>query len=85
MHKYYLISNSTHITQNMINELNKVILYYDKPGLIKETDILKIVSSPLDNNNFHFVCLIVYSIERLDLVVVLSILNNFDQIAELVL
>lgn len=51
----YLVNSFGLDLDNMINELNKVILYYDKPGLIKETDILKIVSSPLDNNNFHFV------------------------------
>jgi DNA polymerase-3 subunit delta len=39
----------------IFNELDKVMIYYSKPSLIKESDLKKIVSNPLDTNVFHFI------------------------------
>lgn len=51
----YLINNSYDNLDIILNELDKIYLYYNKPCKILLEDIEKIVGSAMDNNNFHFV------------------------------
>ena len=51
----YIIDNSYDNLDIMFNELDKIILYYDKPCKVNYNDVVKIVGTKLDNNNFHFV------------------------------
>ena len=39
----------------IFNELDKMMLYYGKPSLIKYTDCDRIISHPLDSNCYHFI------------------------------
>ena len=43
----------------MFNELDKIMLYYNFPCRIKYQDVVAIVGTELDNNNFHFVSAVV--------------------------
>lgn len=42
-----------------IQELNKVLLYYNKPCEIKKIDLDNLISNTLDDNNFKFVDLVI--------------------------
>lgn len=51
----YIIDNSYDNLDIMFNELDKIMLYYNKPCKVNYNDVIKIVGTKLDNNNFHFV------------------------------
>lgn len=49
------IINNTNSVDMIFNELDKIFLYYNHPEQITNKDIINIVGSIIDNNNFHFV------------------------------
>ncbi len=51
----YIINNSYNNLDIMFNEIDKIMLYYNFPCRIKYQDVVSIVGTELDNNNFHFV------------------------------
>ena len=51
----YLINNSYDNLDIMFNEIDKMMLYYNHLTTIKYKDLLQVVGSVIDNNNFHFV------------------------------
>lgn len=51
----YLINNCYNSLDIMLNELDKIMLYYNFPCRIKYTDVIAITGVELDSNNFHFV------------------------------
>ena len=51
----YLINNCYNSLDIMLNELDKIMLYYNFPCRIKYTDVIAIAGVELDSNNFHFV------------------------------
>jgi len=51
----YVMDNSYSNIDIMINELDKIMMYYNKPCSIKYDDVINIVGEELDSNNFHFV------------------------------
>ena len=53
------MDNSLNNYDVTMNEVNKLILYYDEPTYIKTEDVLNIVSKSLNNNNFLLVDAIV--------------------------
>ncbi len=55
----YIINNSYDNLDIMLNEVDKIILYYNFPCKIKLSDVEKIVGVELDSNNFHFVSAVV--------------------------
>ena len=55
----YIINNSYSNLDIMFNELDKIMLYYNFPCRIKYQDVVAIVGTELDNNNFHFVSAVV--------------------------
>ncbi len=55
----YIMDNSLNNYDVTMNEVNKLILYYDEPTYIKTEDVLNIVSKSLNNNNFLLVDAIV--------------------------
>ena len=55
----YIINNSYNNLDIMLNELDKIMLYYNFPCTIKYNDVLAIIGNSLDNNNFHFVAAVV--------------------------
>lgn len=55
----YVINNSYSNLDIMFNELDKIMLYYNFPCRIKYQDVVAIVGTELDNNNFHFVSAVV--------------------------
>ena len=55
----YVINNSYSNLDIMFNELDKIMLYYNFPCRIKYQDVIAIVGTELDNNNFHFVSAVV--------------------------
>lgn len=55
----YIINNSYTNLDIMLNELDKIMLYYNFPCTIKYNDVVSIVGNSLDNNNFHFVAAVV--------------------------
>ncbi len=55
----YIINNSYNNLDIMLNELDKIMLYYNFPCTIKYNDVVSIVGNSLDNNNFHFVAAVV--------------------------
>ena len=55
----YIINNSYGNLDIMLNELYKVMLYYNVPCHIKYADVERIVGVELDSNNFHFVSAVV--------------------------
>lgn len=68
----YIINNSYSNLDIMFNEIDKIMLYYNFPCRIKYQDVVAIVGTELDNNNFHFVEAVVS--KKLD--VALKILNS---------
>ena len=55
----YVINNCYSNIDIMFNELDKIMLYYNFPCRIKYQDVVAIVGTELDNNNFHFVSAVV--------------------------
>jgi len=55
----YIIKVSINNYDIIMQEVNKLILYYDKPGHIKQSDVENITSHFLNTNNFLFVDAIV--------------------------
>lgn len=55
----YIMSNSYNNIDIMLNELDKIMLYYNKPGEMKYNDVVKIVGREVDNNNFHFISAVI--------------------------
>lgn len=55
----YIMDNCYSNIDIMFNELDKVMLYYNKPCNIKYDDVVKIVGEELDSNSFHFVSAVV--------------------------
>ena len=55
----YIINNCYSNLDIMFNELDKIMLYYNFPCRIKYQDVVAIVGTELDNNNFHFVSAVV--------------------------
>ena len=55
----YIINNCYNNIDIMFNELDKIMLYYNFPCRIKYQDVVAIVGTELDNNNFHFVSAVV--------------------------
>lgn len=51
----YLINNCYNSLDIMLNDLDKIMLYYNFPCRIKYTDVIAITGVELDSNNFHFV------------------------------
>ena len=51
----YLINNCYNSLDIMLNQLDKIMLYYNFPCRIKYTDVIAITGVELDSNNFHFV------------------------------
>ena len=51
----YLINNCYNSLDIMLNELDKIMLYYNFHCRIKYTDVIAITGVELDSNNFHFV------------------------------
>lgn len=55
----YIINNSYNNLDIMLNELDKVMLYYNFPCRIKQKDVESIVGEELDSNNFHFISAVI--------------------------
>ena len=55
----YIIDNSYSNIDIIYNELDKIILYYNKPCKINYSDVVKIVGKELDSNNFHFISAVI--------------------------
>ena len=55
----YIVNNCYNNLDIMFNELDKIMLYYNFPCRIKYQDVVAIVGTELDNNNFHFVSAVV--------------------------
>lgn len=51
----YIINNSYNNLDIMFNEVDKILLYYNFPCRIRYSDVVAIVGTELDSNNFHFV------------------------------
>ena len=51
----YLINNSYDNLDIIFNEIDKMVLYYNHLTTIKFKDLLQVVGSIIDSNNFHFV------------------------------
>lgn len=52
---YYLLDNTYNNIDILFNELDKIMLYYNKPCTIKIADVMNIVGREVDSNSFHFV------------------------------
>ena len=55
----YLISNNMNNYDLVMNEVNKIVLYYDNPGVISYQDVLNLSSKTINTNNFLLVDAIV--------------------------
>ena len=55
----YIINNNANNYDLIYNELEKIILYYQKPCKIKYNDIVNIVARSLETNKFRFVDMVV--------------------------
>ncbi len=51
----YIVSNSLNNYDLVMNEVEKIVLYYNHPCYIKKEDVEKIVSKSINTNNFLFV------------------------------
>ncbi len=52
---YYIINNSLNNYDLIVNELEKIKLYYKDSKVIKYDDVINIVSCNLEDNNFKFI------------------------------
>lgn len=55
----YIMDNSYGNLDIMFNELDKIMIYYSFPCLIKYTDVVNIVGEEKTNNNFAFVTAVI--------------------------
>lgn len=55
----YIMNNSYNNIDIMLSEIDKIIMYYNFPCRIKQSDVEKIVGQELDSNNFHFVSAVI--------------------------
>ena len=51
----YIVSNSLNNYDLVMNEVEKIILYYNEPCFIKRQDVENIISKSINTNNFSFV------------------------------
>ncbi len=51
----YIVNNSLNNYDIVMQEVNKILLYYNKPCFIKKEDVENIVSKSLNTNNFRFI------------------------------
>ena len=51
----YIVNNSLNNYDLVMNEVEKIILYYNDPCLIKKEDVENIISKSINTNNFLFV------------------------------
>ena len=51
----YIVANSLNNYDLVMNEVEKIILYYNHPSYIKKSDVENIVSKSMNTNNFLFV------------------------------
>ena len=51
----YIVSNSLNNYDLVMNEVEKIILYYNEPCFIKRQDVENIISKSINTNNFLFV------------------------------
>lgn len=51
----YIVANSLNNYDLVMNEVEKIILYYNRPSYIKKSDVENIVSKSMNTNNFLFV------------------------------
>ena len=51
----YIVNNSLNNYDLAMNEIEKIVLYYNKPCLIKEEDVQNIIAKNISTNNFLFV------------------------------
>lgn len=51
----YIISNSLNNYDLVMNEIKKIVLYYNNPCYIKKTDVENMISKSINTNNFLFV------------------------------
>ncbi len=51
----YIINNSLNHYDLVMNEIEKIILYYNQPSFIKQEDVEQIISKSINSNNFLFV------------------------------
>ena len=51
----YIVANSLNNYDLVMGEVQKIILYYNKPCYVKKEDVEKIVSRSINTNNFLFV------------------------------
>jgi len=51
----YIVANGLNNYDVVMSEVNKIILYYNKPGYISRNDVNNIVSKSINTNNFLFV------------------------------
>lgn len=51
----YIVANSLNNYDLVMNEVEKIILYYNRPSYIKKSDVENIVSKSMNINNFLFV------------------------------
>lgn len=68
----YIVSNCLNNYDIVMNEVNKIALFYNEPGFIKHEDVVKIVSKSLNTNNFLFIDALVYN----DLETSFNLLND---------
>ncbi len=52
---WYIINNSLNNLDLAVNEINKIMLYYDKPCKILYEDVLNITAKSIDDNSFKLV------------------------------
>lgn len=52
---WYIINNTLGNFDLCINELNKIMIYYSKPCVIKYEDVINLVSKSIEDNNFKLV------------------------------
>ena len=55
----YLINNSYDSIDIILNDLDKLFLYYGFPSRIKLEDVSKVIGEELESNNFHFVAAVI--------------------------
>lgn len=55
----YIVNSCLSNYDLIISEINKVLLYYKDPQEIKYDDLINIISKTMDDNNFHFVDLVI--------------------------
>ena len=57
----YIITNCLNNYDMVMKEIEKLLLFYDKPGIITHEDVLKISARAINSNNFLFVDAVVFN------------------------